>query len=1251
MQFKDMKISTQLRISIGATILIVVCLGFLAWLQTNTLWQNTRWIYDHPLQVNRAIGVLETDIMGMRMEIRHAMLTNNLKSFQTARKRSAIHQANAERQIDLLFERYLGPRSDIEDIQNSIKGWVSTRESNWVLLHEGKVDIALSRIFDEGDLGAQRALLVKQIQKIDDFAKTKADTLYLDATQLKTALNMQLIFIIGFIILLTSGIGYLMILGIKKPLKELTAVTEGFRKGDYNARSQYLSTNELGLLSASFNQMAQAISLRMETDKKGSAMAEALIIETKLKEFAETVLEKFMDITESHMGAFYSGNENDNSFSPLAAIGVNPELLEPFDASAYEGEFGKALKTGKLSHIRDIHENTLFKLKTFAGTAIPREIITLPIVVEGEVRGMLCLACLNSFSTAALTALTKSSIIALNTAFSNLLSNDRTRRLSEKLRENNQELTAQQEELKAQAQELQKQSEALQAQNIELAEQRLAVEEASRLKSQFLSNMSHELRTPLNSVMALSRVLMMQAKTKLNDEEISYLEIIERNGKNLLNLINNILDLSKIEAGKMDIQPRPFSLGQTLDNILESIAPLAEEKHIQILKKNPKTLPLLESDEIRVSQILQNLVANAVKFTASGSVSVTVKTGQEKIHIQVTDTGIGIAEQDLPHIFDEFRQVDGSSSRRHEGTGLGLTIAHKAARMLGGDIFVTSTLGMGTTFILTLPLTWQGQKTLQQTIVAKPPNPMKPVKPNPKTILVVDDEPKMAKRIAGYLREEGYHPVIATSGEQALTLARSEAPFAIVLDIIMPDMDGWEVLQSLKKNSKTQNIPVIIVSVSQDRETGFALGAIGYLTKPLSRNLLLSEIRKIGRPGIRSVMIVDDNEIDRREFRQIIETNGLIPIIAHDGAACLEMLINQIPDILILDLMMPEPDGFAVLETIRSNPKTRDLPVIVATAKDLTKEDRERLHNNVASVLDKSRVTPKTLLLEINRTLKDLENPLKSNFPENSASAPRILMVEDNEVAIIQIKSALTSSGYVVDVTTGGQEAIDYVSHTIPDGIVLDLMMPEIDGFEVLEKIRNKPATARIPVLILTAKDLTPEDFKRLSANNIQQLVHKGDVDREGLLLKIGSMIEGKQDATNLTKERFVSHRLSENPPPETILIMEDNPDNMATIKAILQNRYRLIQAMDGEKGLQMATENTPDLILLDMALPKMDGMTVVKHLKDNQKLCHIPVIALTARVMKGDREKILKAGCNDYISKPIDPTGFIEKITEWLKG
>lgn len=233
MQFRDMKISTQWRLLIGSTLLIVICLGCLTWLQTNTLWQNTRWIYDHPLQVRQAIGMLETDIMGMRVEIRNAILTNNFKGFQTARTKSAAHQANAERQIDILFERYLGPRSDIEDIQNDFRSWVSMRDSNWLLLHEGKPDIAISRIIDGGDLGDQRALLLAHIQKIDDFAKTKADTFYLDATRLKAALNVQLIFIIGGIILLASGIGYLIFSGIKKPLKELTAVTEGFRNGDW----------------------------------------------------------------------------------------------------------------------------------------------------------------------------------------------------------------------------------------------------------------------------------------------------------------------------------------------------------------------------------------------------------------------------------------------------------------------------------------------------------------------------------------------------------------------------------------------------------------------------------------------------------------------------------------------------------------------------------------------------------------------------------------------------------------------------------------------------------------------------------------------------------------------------------------------------------------------------------------------------------------------------------------------------------
>ncbi|MBF0231329.1 MAG: response regulator, partial [Desulfamplus sp.] len=300
---------------------------------------------------------------------------------------------------------------------------------------------------------------------------------------------------------------------------------------------------------------------------------------------------------------------------------------------------------------------------------------------------------------------------------------------------------------------------------------------------------------------------------------------------------------------------------------------------------------------------------------------------------------------------------------------------------------------------------------------------------------------------------------------------------------------------------------------------------------------------------------------------------------------------------------------------------------------------------------------------------------------------PRILLVEDNDAAIIQVRSVLESAGYFVDVARGGKEAFEYVSHTIPDGIILDLMMPEIDGFAVLEKIRGKSETAEIPVLILTAKDLTPEDFKRLSANHVQQLVQKGDVDRENLLMKVRLMVDNirKDDFTkdnilkdHLSKDGIVKENIpvtsaeisvelnpmknEESQPetknletvskPSTILIVEDNPDNMVTIKAILQNRYPILEARDGEEGLKIATESRSEikLILLDMAMPKMDGMTVVKHLKENPKLSLIPVIALTAKSMKGDREQILDAGCDDYISKPIEPESFLKKITQLME-
>jgi len=597
----------------------------------------------------------------------------------------------------------------------------------------------------------------------------------------------------------------------------------------------------------------------------------------------------------------------------------------------------------------------------------------------------------------------------INASYANLSASVKTRRLAEDLKKTNQQLEAQSEELQAQSEEIQQASMEMEKQNVELEYQSRQVEEADRLKSEFLSNMSHELRTPLNSVMALSRVLIRQAGGKLSEEELNFLEIIDRNGKKLLGLINDILDLAKIESGRMDMSSKLFPIGSAIETVIERLEPIAEEKGIEINREIPDNLPQIKSDEVRVDQILQNLVGNAVKFTKKGFVTVLVHSDAEHIHIAVADTGIGISKKDLPYIFQEFRQVDGTTARQYEGTGLGLAIAYKAAWVLGGDLTVESVLGKGTKFTLILPI----------------------------------------KR-----------PEITPD-------AASFAPH------------------------------------------------------------LLADIEKTGRHS---------------ELKQ-------------------------------------------------------------------------------------------------------------------GKAANRILLVEDNEAGIIQVRKILESEGYRVDVANGGQKALDYVKSTIPDGIILDLMMPDVDGFEVLNTIRANKATEKIPVLILTAKDLSPEDLKSLKGNNVRQLIQKGNVAREILLNKVRLMLEEpsriepeeKTRPFEIQKREF-SPKVSADGKP-TILVVEDNPDNMITMKAVLHYRYNLLEATDGEKGLKIALTERPDLILLDMSLPEMDGFTVAGRIKEDNDARHIPVIALTAMAMKGDREKILKAGCDDYISKPIDAEKVLKKIEDWLQN
>ncbi len=1053
------------------------------------------------------------------------------------------------------------------------------------------------------------------------------------------------------------GLAVLLARNMARPMRQMADVSRKIEAGDLSARNRVTGRDEVAFLARAINRMTESLESQSELRQINDEITQTLVDARDLPEFRTGILKKLVAVTQSQMGAYFVLNRESRIFEPFMSLGLNHEALKPFDVTTLEGQLGTVVETQKITRITDIPKDSVFLFRTFTGTIAPREIISIPIVIDGVVSGIVALASIKPYPQEILEIMEQPWAGSFATALSNMQANAETARLANKLTEANQNLQAQAEELQSQSEELRQTSEELQEQNIELEAQGRQVEEANRLKSEFLSNMSHELRTPLNSVMALSRVLMMQTREKLSEEEWHYLEIIERNGKNLLSLINDILDLSKIEAGKMDVTPRDFSVTAAIETLMERLEPVAGEKGIGIHQEVPKDLPHIESDEIRVHQILQNVMGNAVKFTEQGQVKISARFDAASVHIEIADTGIGISKDELPHIFDEFRQVDGTTARTYEGTGLGLAIAYKGARMLGGDLTVKSTPGEGSTFTLTLPIRWQGLRLTEVQPVMKPDTA---AETSQRTILVVDDEPRALTLISNYLSEEGYRVLTATSGKEAVRIARKHHPFAITLDIIMPEMDGWEVLQELKKHSETKGIPVIIISVSDDRETGVALGAVGFINKPVEREHLISEIHRIDGIAPRTILLAEDNPMERREMAQMISEAGMQTVIAENGRACMERLRESRPDVLVLDLIMPEMDGFQVLEQIQDDPLTRPLPVIVVTAKDLTEKERKRLSGNVSTVLAKSDTTSNALLRELRKLLTRIERKARR---KNSRFPGRILLVEDNEAAVIQVKAVLEGAGHTVDVVRDGQAALDYLLRFIPDGIILDLMMPGVDGFEVLEKIRDRDATAHIPVLILTAKDLTPKDLSRLNSNNIQQLIHKGDVDRQRLLSKITKMlahwVEDRETKKKVEQETARTEQGMPKVTPETenkqmssaILIVEDNPDNLTTVSAILRQTYSLLTAADGEAGLRMALQERPSLILLDMSLPKMDGFEVLRALKQNTEMMHIPVIAMTAHAMKGDRERMMDAGCDDYISKPLDPNEVLNKISQWLKG
>jgi signal transduction histidine kinase/CheY-like chemotaxis protein len=484
------------------------------------------------------------------------------------------------------------------------------------------------------------------------------------------------------------------------------------------------------------------------------------------------------------------------------------------------------------------------------------------------------------------------------------------------------------------------------------------IQEANHLKSQFLANMSHELRTPMNSIIGFSEILAERLEGKIEPKHLGFLRHIHTSGTHLLGIINDVLDLSKIEAGKMEIYPEFFSVAPVIDSVCQVMRGMVRTQQ-KIVVDVPPGLPHIETDLAKFKQVLFNLVSNAVKFSpAERPIVIRVRVDDGTLHVSVHDEGIGIAPEHHEMIFEEFRQVDGSVRREFSGTGLGLALVKKFIELQGGRVTVDSNLGAGSTFSFTLPV------RSRAAVVTRTPEP---VTLTPR-VLVVEDDPNAYELIASALASAGFLPIRAHHGDEAIRLAKDSRPAAVTLDLVLPGMDGWEVLRRLKSDEATRALPVVIISMMDNRDLGVALGADDYFVKPVDRARLLDRLRAItSKNGTRRLLVIDDDESVHAILGEDLGPLGYAIENASSGEAGLRAAEERAPDVIILDLMMPGMSGFEVAGSLKDNPRTADIPILVLTSKEISSADRALLHTKVASFVQKGTSAREQLVRELRR--------------------------------------------------------------------------------------------------------------------------------------------------------------------------------------------------------------------------------------------------------------------------------------------
>ncbi len=1144
-------IGSRIALGFGALIATLAISAVLAIWQSSQLSESNHWIREVGAPTVAATSAALNGINETQSALKSWLLFRKDEYRAARRDAWSGHLEPAIKKMAELTPRWLDPR-DVQLFKSIQEDLLEFRDLQDSLERQSISSVKVMDLLNK-TLSPKTAAARDKLEKLIADKNAIMDQEILKQRESIRRLNLLEIFLViggafGGIL-----IAVLLVKNISAPIQKTITLADKVASGDYSANVSFSGTDEVVRLGSALERMRESLHVKTWFSDAQIRFNESIRGVNSSRELADATIASLAKSLPVQIGAFYE--VEGKTVKTIGGYALPQSRAPGFSFDFGEGLAGQAAVERRALSFTGRSDDG-FVLETAAGTLESREVMAAPLVYRDAVLGVMELGLGKQIAEH------EKEFIRIAAAsgavvFDSVRQSEKVKDLLHETQAQSEELQLQQEELKAANEELQSRQDELQASNDELEAQKKTldlknaeleiarqeiVERAeeldriSKYKSEFLANMSHELRTPLNSQLILSKLLSENREGNLTEKQVEFVKTIHATGQDLLKLINDILDLSKVEAGKLDLDLRETRLQEIASDLQRDFTHMAEQKNLDFkVEIDPNAPKTILTDAHRLGQVVRNLLSNAVKFTEKGSVTLRIErpaklakshpfAAANPIAFRVVDTGIGIPQDQLGAIFQAFEQVDSSIGRKFGGTGLGLAISKNLAELLGGELTVTSTLGEGSVFTLLLPgsLAEKAPKTDSQAKREPKTAPRIPVKApiaakSEKQILIIEDDAKFASLLAEFAEKKGFVSVIARDGAEGLALTHKETPSCIFLDIRLPQIDGLRILKELKSKPETRHIPVYMISVNDQCLEALKLGAMGYIVKPADQTEIeeaLDRLKTVVEGGLRHVLVVEDDPVQRNHVEESIGNGKVKTISVSDGAEAFAKLKSGIIfDCIVLDLKLPDMSGFEFLEKLNRDKSIEMPPVVIYTAKDLTREEEEKLNRYSETIIIKGAKSVDRLLDEVNlfthRRLGESAPGSRIGGAKSTRHDPvlvgkEVLLVDDEVRNIFALSSALEASGLNVTLARNGQEALGALeaSGTI-DLVLMDIMMPVMDGIEAIRRIRQSENFKDLPVIALTAKAMKEDRRVCLEAGANDYLAKPVDLDRLFSLLRV----------------------------------------------------------------------------------------------------------------------------------------------------